>query len=130
MKAPRSVYEAFGHNQTCAMWSDAGSSLVIKRDRKCTCGAKEATYQEYARVAREETEKLVERGSWVNGFEASRLRQADGTIVDYVQIDPRLKPKKKRVWVFFFKMEKRSYDEYTEHIAQTNIADWRFRRAQ
>ncbi len=79
---------------------------------------------------REATEKLVERGSWVNGFNTARLQQADGTIVDFVEIDPRLKPKVKRVWMFFWKNARYTSAEFDEHIKQRYIADWRFRRAQ
>lgn len=80
---------------------------------------------------REDTERLVERGSWCSGFEASRLRQSDGTIVDYVEIDPRLKPTKKRIWMFFFKLEKyESNMTFLQIIEQRHVADWRFRRAQ
>ncbi len=71
---------------------------------------------------REATEKLVERGTWVDGYQASRLTQTDGVIVDFVEIDPRLKPKKKRVWMFFAKNQRWSSREFDEHMAQRYIA--------
>lgn len=79
---------------------------------------------------RQATEKLVERGTWLDGFDAARMRQADGTIVDLVDIDPRLQPKVKRVWLFFAKNQRWSSREFDEYMAQRYIADWRFRRAQ
>lgn len=75
---------------------------------------------------REQIEKLVERGSWLDGFNATRLRQSDGTTVDYVRIDPRLKPKKTHVWIFFWKPTKLTSDS----VEQSHIANWRFRLAQ
>lgn len=79
---------------------------------------------------RKTIEKLVESGTWVDGFNVARLRQADGTIVDLVEIDPRLRPKVKRVWLYFGRNQRWSSQEFDEHIKQQHIADWRFRRAQ
>lgn len=70
---------------------------------------------------RQQTEQLVEAGSWVDGFQASRLRQSDGTILDYVKVDPALQPKVKRIWVFFWRNGQYTTDMYIERCT----ANWR-----
>lgn len=70
-------------------------------------------------------EKLAERGTWVDDFNETRLRQSDGVIVDYVEIDPRLRPKQKRVWLFFWKNGEHTKQAFDEQCTQ----DWRRRLA-
>lgn len=76
---------------------------------------------------REQVEELVKRGTWVWGYCAARLRQSDGTVLDWIEIDPKLNPTQKRVWAFFCKNQRWSSAEFDKMIEQGKIADWRRR---
>lgn len=71
---------------------------------------------------RKEAEEFIERGSWLETFNAARIKFPDSVIIDCVEIDPRLKPKQKRVWVYFFSQLRPTHEE-------ESIADWRLRSA-
>lgn len=38
---PRTVWEAFGHNETCQRWVEHDKGFRLDRSRACTCGEKE-----------------------------------------------------------------------------------------
>ena len=80
-------------------------------------------------MSRKEAEKLIERGTWVDGYDTTRIRFADGVVVDSVEIDERLDRKAKRVWMFFCKNQRWSSQEFDKYIEQSRIADWRHRSA-
>lgn len=35
--APKTVFEAFGHHETCGMWVEGADSVMLDKSRACTC---------------------------------------------------------------------------------------------
>lgn len=71
---------------------------------------------------REQQERLIERGSWVEHFNAYRLHSSDGIIRDNVHVDLRLRESgyTYRVWLYFYSKMHPKYDEQL-------VAEWRRR---
>jgi hypothetical protein len=77
--------------------------------------------------ARDDAEKFIEKGSWVEGYDPTYVRFPDGVSISFVTIDPQLKPRKKGVWLFFWQNARYTSDEFNRHMEQRYIAEWRRR---
>jgi len=78
---------------------------------------------------RKDAEKLVDLGTWVNGYNTGRITFVDGTVIDLVNIDVDLNPNPKirRVWLFFWRNVRFTSAELSQRAEQNRIAEWRRR---